>query len=224
MCKNCHSEDGNPYKVLVVDDHAGLLQTVRAQLRGRYEVVLADGGQRALSLIEEGNIPDIVILDIDMPDMDGYETLEKLRDRPETEDIPVIFLTGLDGVKDQVRGLRSGVADYIVKPFEKDILLARLRLHIEAGMERRRIRAARKKGEIVELDEEKLASLTLLTDVEKNIARLTAMGLSYREIAESLNYTVAYVKKRAVGIFDKLGIQNRQELKNLIIMRYGPKV
>ena len=90
-------------------------------------------------------------------------------------------------------------------------------------MERRRIRAARKKGEIVELDEEKLADLTLLTDVEKSIARLTAMGRSYREIAETLNYTIAYVKKRAVGIFDKLGVKNRHELKNLIIRRYEPK-
>jgi DNA-binding response OmpR family regulator len=212
------------YKILVIDDDAGLLQMIRAQLAGHYEVSLAESGAQALRLVEEGLLPDLVLLDIDMPGLDGYETLEKLRGNPETEDIPVIFLTGLDGVNDQVKGLGSGVVDYITKPFVRDVMLARLHLHLKSGMERRSMRAARKKGEIVELDEEKLASLTLLTDVEKNIARLAAVGRSYREIAETLNYTLAYVKKRAVGIFDKLGVQNRQELKNLIIRRYEPKI
>jgi DNA-binding NarL/FixJ family response regulator len=219
MFENHHSEDGNPYKVLVVDDHAGLLQTVRAQLRGCYEVVLADGGQRALSLIEEGNVPDIVLLDIDMPDMDGYETLEKLRDHPETEDIPVIFLTGLDGVKDQVRGLRSGVADYIIKPFEKDILLARLRLHIEAGMERRKMLNTVKSGLLVELDEEKFEQLTAaLDDREKRVARLIALGKKNQDIASELTYSIGGVKKFITRICDKTGF-SREELRNALVRK-----
>ncbi|MDR1510812.1 MAG: response regulator [Synergistaceae bacterium] len=217
MFKNRRSDE-SLYKVLVVDDHSGLLQTVRAQLRGCYEVVLADGGRRALSLIEEGNIPDIVLLDIDMPGMDGYETLEKLRDNPKTEDIPVIFLTGLDGVRDQVRGLRSGVADYITKPFEKDILLARLRLHIEAGMERRRIRAARKNGEIVELDEDKFNRLTETLDFrEKQIAKLVALGKRNQDIASELAYSLDYVKKLTTRIFNKTGLSDRYELRKACV-------
>jgi putative two-component system response regulator len=217
MFKNRRSDE-SLYKVLVVDDHAGLLQTVRAQLSGRYEVVLADGGRRALDLIEEGNIPDIILLDIDMPGMDGYETLGKLRDNPKTQDIPVIFLTGLDGVKDQVRGLRSGVADYITKPFEKDILLARLHPHIEAGIERREMLNTMQNALLVELDEGKFERLTeALDDREKYVARLIALGKKNQDIASELTYSIGGVKKLVVRICDKTGL-SREELKGALAL------
>jgi putative two-component system response regulator len=212
----------------VVDDDVELLKMAEQILAPQYVVSLARSGEAALRLLERnfsetGAAPDLVLLDISMPRMDGYETLKRMRENPELEDIPVVFLTGLSGVRDQVQGLSSGAEDYITKPFESEVLLARLGLHIQNSRERRELREARKSGNIVELDEDKLASLALLTDVEKNIARLAAMGRSYREIAETLGYTIAYVKKRAVGIFDKLGVENRQELKNLIIRHYKSK-
>jgi DNA-binding response OmpR family regulator len=179
MFESHRSEKGSLYKVLVVDDDASLLRMVRAQLSGHYEVILAEGGKQAFHVMEEeDSFPDIMLLDIDMPGMDGYETLKHLRAHPDTEDIPVIFLTGLDGVQDQVRGLESGVVDYIVKPFVRDILLARLRLHLDAGVERRRMRNARKNGLLVELDEEKFGQLTKTLDaMEKRAARLIVLGM-----------------------------------------------
>ncbi|MDR2780228.1 MAG: DNA-binding response regulator [Synergistaceae bacterium] len=206
------------YRILVIDDDAGLLQMIRAQLAGHYEVSLAESGIRALHLIEEGLFPDLVLLDIDMPDMNGYETLERLRGNPETEDIPVIFLTGLDDVRNQVKGLGSGVMDYITKPFVKDIMFARLRLHLEFGMERRRIRAARKNGEIVELDEDKFNRLTEALDIrEKQIAKLIALGKRNQDIASELAYSLDSVKKLATRIFNKTGLSDRYELRKACV-------
>ncbi|MDR2527609.1 MAG: response regulator [Synergistaceae bacterium] len=206
------------YKILVIDDDAALLQMVRAQLRSHYEVILAEGGEQALRLIEEGASPDIVLLDIDMPEMDGYETLEKLRANPSTEDLPVIFLTGLDGVRDQVKGLESGAVDYITKPFVRDVMLARLRLHLEAGMERRRMKRSRKNGLLVELDEEKFEWMTkTLNDREKRVAKLMILGYSNQEIAAVLVYSLDGVKKLTTRVFNKTGLPNRYELKKLFL-------
>lgn len=214
MVDNYRSEDGNLYKVLVVDDHAGLREVVSGQLAGKYEVVLAEGGEQALGLIEEGKIPDIILLDIDMPGMNGYETLEKLRKNPAAEDIPAIFLTGLNGVKDQVLGLKADVTDYITKPFEKDILLARLGLHIKLGMERRKTRNARKNGLLVELDEEKFQCLTTaLDDREKRVAKLIALGKRNQDIAEELAYSLGFVKRLTTRVFNKTGLSDRYELR-----------
>jgi len=206
------------YVVLVVDDDAGLLEMAEKTLAPHYSVSLAKSGEAALQVIERGVVPDIVLLDIAMPGLDGYETLEKLRKNPDTEDVPVIFLTGRTGVRDQVRGLSSGVADYITKPFEKDVLLARLRLHLNAGMERRRLRLARKNGTVVELDEEKFELLTrMLNNGEKEIARLIALGASNREIAANLTYSLDAVKKMTTQIYNKTGLSDRYELRKYLI-------
>lgn len=122
-------------------------------------------------------------------------TLKRLRADPDAEDIPVVFLTGLDGVSDQVKGLESGAADYITKPFERDVMLARVRLRLDAGMERRGMRIARKSGLVVELDEEKFGRLTETLDArEKRVARLIALGRKNREIASEIAYSLDGVK------------------------------
>ena len=222
MSDTGRAENEGLYKVMVVDDDAGLRQMVHAQLSGHYEVILAEGGAQALRVIEdEDSFPDIMLLDIDMPGMDGYETLKALRANPDTEDIPVIFLTGLDGVRDQVKGLESGVADYIVKPFVKDILLARLRLHLGAGMERRKMRNARKNGMLAELDEEKFAQLTeMLGDREKEVAKLMTLGHSNQDIAEILAYSLDGVKKMTSRVYNKTGLSDRYELKKTFLKKH----
>jgi putative two-component system response regulator len=223
MSENRRLENGGLYKILVIDDDAALRRMVRAQLAAHYEVILAESGEQALSLIGEelSSLPDLILLDIDMPGMDGYETLKKLRADPDAEDIPVIFLTGLDGVRDQVKGLESGVADYITKPFVKDVMLARLRLRLEAGMERRRMRSVRKSGLVIELDEEKFGQLTETLDAgEKRVARLIALGRKNREIASEISYSLDGVKKLAGRIYDKTGL-SRDELRSSVVQRSG---
>jgi putative two-component system response regulator len=96
-------------------------------LQTRYRVRAANGGLRALRLATVAPQPDLILLDVMMPDMDGYEVLARLRADPITRDIPVVFLTALDSAADEERGLQLGAVDYITKPIRPAVLLARVR-------------------------------------------------------------------------------------------------
>src|SRR5690606_16198731 len=116
---------GNVSRVLVVDDDVMLLKMAEQLLKSEYTVMLARSGWEAVSCVANGLRPDIILLDIDMPKMDGYATLRKLQELD--PDIPVIFLTGLTATEYELKGLTAGAVDYITKPFVKEILLARLK-------------------------------------------------------------------------------------------------
>ena len=112
-----------PRRVLVVDDDADIRLLLRELLSGAgYLVETAQDGRAALRVFHESPI-DIVVLDLSMPDLDGFETLERLRD---VSDVPVILLTARSGEIDKVRGFRGGADDYVVKPFGRQELLARI--------------------------------------------------------------------------------------------------
>lgn len=117
-------------KLLIVDDNLTNLKYMSVQLSGIYNVLLAKSGPQAL-LICSANIPDLILLDIDMPEMDGFETLRLLKDNPRTQDIPVIFLTATQDRVVEARALESGAMDFITKPFERRVLLHRINLHLE---------------------------------------------------------------------------------------------
>jgi len=110
--------------VLAVDDEAGILRLIKLELAAQgFRVVTANNGEEALRVAEEQR-PDIVLLDILMPDMTGLEAMRKLRDQL---DAPIILVTAKDSDQDKVRGLELGADDYIVKPFNPDELAARMR-------------------------------------------------------------------------------------------------
>jgi len=113
--------------VLVVDDTPGNLSLMSDLLRPDYKVKLAPTGERALQIVAAEK-PDLILLDIMMPDMDGYEVLRRLQFNPETEDIPVIFLTAMSATDDETVGLELGAVDYITKPVNPAITMARVRL------------------------------------------------------------------------------------------------
>jgi putative two-component system response regulator len=117
------------HKILVVDDNISSLKQIGAQLGESYEVSLAKSGAMALQICMQEK-PDLILLDIEMPDMDGFETLKRLRLNHYLGSIPVIFLTGNHGTEIEVQGLQSGARDFITKPVEKSILLHRLELHL----------------------------------------------------------------------------------------------
>ena len=113
-------------KILVVDDEADILHFLELILRERgYEVETAPGGAAALAAAREGQ-PDLVLLDIMMPQMDGWEVLKLLRIDPHTAGIPVAMISARTDPKDRMQGLQEGALDYICKPFSLDELLAKV--------------------------------------------------------------------------------------------------
>ena len=117
--------------VLIVDDIAENLQVLGELLQPSYLVKVATSGERALKIAATHPQPDIILLDVMMPVMDGYECLHRLRENPDTRKIPVIFVTALDTTEDERKGLDLGAVDYITKPIRPAIVEARVRNHLE---------------------------------------------------------------------------------------------
>jgi PAS domain S-box-containing protein len=116
--------------LLVADDDLLFRQTLEALLTGEgYDVRCAPNGQTALMFAGE-EPPELILLDIRLPDMDGFEACRRLREDPRTSRIPVIFISGLDEVTDKVKGFAAGGVDYITKPFKDEELLARVETHL----------------------------------------------------------------------------------------------
>ena len=121
----------NRANILVVDDDPCNLEILGRLLQPFYEVSAAPSGEHALQIAAGAERPDLILLDVLMPGMDGYAVLARLRDNPVTRDIPVIFVTGLDSVEDEERGLELGAVDYIAKPYRPPVVLARVRIQLE---------------------------------------------------------------------------------------------
>ena len=116
--------------LLAVDDTADNLTLLNALLSGPYKVKLANSGEKALKIAAASPAPDLILLDIMMPGMDGYEVCRQLKQQPATRDIPVIFLTARTDVESERAGLEAGAVDYVTKPFNPPVLLARVRTHL----------------------------------------------------------------------------------------------
>jgi len=123
-------------KVLVADDDAINRQVLGELLKPEYTVLLAKNGTQTLERAQR-HVPDLILLDVVMPDMDGYEVLRRLRADPHTAHIAVIFISGLDRPEDEANGLKLGAADYIAKPFNAVVVMARVALHLQLVRQRR---------------------------------------------------------------------------------------
>jgi serine phosphatase RsbU (regulator of sigma subunit) len=115
--------------VLVVDDATATLQVVHSMLKDDFKVRVATSGAKALALVKE-KPPDLILLDVTMPEMDGYEVCTILKATPEARDIPVIFLTGNTETDDETKGFEVGAVDYIHKPFSPAVVRARVHTHL----------------------------------------------------------------------------------------------
>jgi sigma-B regulation protein RsbU (phosphoserine phosphatase) len=113
--------------VLVVDDTPANIQVLMETLKDDYRIVAAVNGERALQLAISDPPPDIILLDVMMPEMDGYEVCARLKADAKTRDIPVIFITAMSDAQDETRGLELGAVDYITKPISPPVVLARVK-------------------------------------------------------------------------------------------------
>ncbi|MFA6758693.1 MAG: hybrid sensor histidine kinase/response regulator [Bacteroidales bacterium] len=119
------------YSVLIIDDvDANVLLLKLLISKAGYKILTATNGQEAIKLVEENN-PDLILLDIMMPIMDGHEVAKKLKEMPDKANIPIIFLSALSSTEDIVKGFKLGAADYITKPFNKEELLTRINHQVD---------------------------------------------------------------------------------------------
>lgn len=179
-------------KVLIVDDTPENIQVLMNLLRDEYAIVVANNGERALHLASTQPAPDIILLDVLMPGMDGYEVCTRLKRDPRTASIPVIFVTGLSDHADEQRGLDLGAVDYVHKPFTPSLVKARLRNHLELKTHR---------DNLEELVHERTRELILTQD-----AAIFGLGIlaEYRDIetGEHIRRTQLYVRLMAERLKD----------------------
>ena len=109
----------------MVDDNTTNLKVAASVLNPYYKLSMAKSGKQALNFLKK-NKPDLILLDIKMPEMDGYQTMEEIKLNPETCDIPVIFLTADTEHESEMKGIRMGALDFITKPFEESVMLGRI--------------------------------------------------------------------------------------------------
>ena len=124
-------EDKNQPTILVVDDTPDNIEVLRWVLLDEYRVIAATHGNKALKIAQTSPRPDLILLDVMMPDIDGYDVCRKLKSDPRTSKIPVIFLTTMDEAENEKTGFELGAVDYIHKPIKPSIVLARVRTHLK---------------------------------------------------------------------------------------------
>jgi len=188
------------WKVLVVEDEEKIRSLVELYLvHNEFDVVTAENGEKAIEKAEKER-PDLVVLDILLPDISGFDVCKKLRSMQGFEEIPIIFLSGLQETEAIAEGLNIGGNDYITKPFDPNVLVARInavfrRIQDGQGVEREDFREFFKK----------------LTSQERQILQCMDEGFTNKEIAGKLGLAEGKVGEYNQFIFEKLEVRNRTQ-------------
>lgn len=219
-------------QLLLVDDEPGIRESVQAYLEDNeaWKVTVASDAEEAWQTIE-GQVPDLIISDIMMPQVNGYEFLQKLKDDPRYRSIPVVFLTARGMTSDRIQGYEAGVDAYLSKPFdpeELEAIVKNLLAKTQASTENKDSGAELEKiaKELVEIKaklDDKLGGNTGitvtpppikidLTPREQSVLDLVAQGLMNKEIARELQTSVRNVEKYVSRLFGKTGTNSRTEL------------
>jgi DNA-binding NarL/FixJ family response regulator len=200
---------GNHRRLLLIDDDPNLILLVKDYLEFRgYEVITAENGREALEVLEQ-EVPDMIICDVMMPEMDGYSLVSAIRQDPKTSWIPVLFLSAKGQSQDRVKGLNIGADVYMVKPFEPEELVAQVESSLKQAS--RLIQHKDSKGGDnapkiqVPFDVE-------LTPTELRVVQFVARGMANREIAEELNVSQRTIESHVSNMLGKTGLHNRTEL------------
>lgn len=215
-------------RLLVVDDEPDLLRAVALTLRVEgYEVVTARNGAEAIVRVAE-SVPDLVISDIRMPEVNGHTLVRYLRDSPRTNLIPVIFLTAKDTTADRIAGFRSGVDAYITKPFEPEELLAAISGILDRVRRTHAVIArsldlpahgAPPPAGASSADTSSAELVEKLTEAEERVALCVSRGLSNKEIAAELRISVRTVESHVRHILAKRNWSSRVDIARHVIVR-----
>jgi DNA-binding NarL/FixJ family response regulator len=195
-------------KLLLIDDDPNLILLVKDYLEFRgYNVDTAENGREALELLDN-LVPDMIICDVMMPEMDGYTLVKHIRQEPVTNRIPVLFLSAKGQSQDRVKGLNEGADVYMSKPFEPEELVAQ----VESSLKQiKRWEIGRPKG----IDGEPTIVVphnVELTPTETKVVQLVAKGMANREIANQLSVSQRTIESHVSNMLNKTSLNNRTEL------------
>ncbi len=195
-------------KLLLIDDDPNLILLVKDYLEFRgYHVMTAENGREALDILEQ-NIPDMIICDVMMPEMDGYALVQHIREEPRTNRIPVLFLSAKGQSQDRVKGLNEGADVYMVKPFEPEELVAQ----VESSLNQiKRWQQGRNVG-LEGAPTIHVPHNVELTPTELKVVQLVAKGMANREIAEKLKVSQRTIESHVSNMLNKTSLNNRTEL------------
>ena len=189
------------YSILLVDDELINIKILSDVLKDEYEVIFATGAEEGICRAIESK-PDIILLDIMMPEMDGYEVCSRLQSDTRTARIPVIFVTALGSTAQEVKGLDTGAIDYVTKPINGDIVKARIRNHLKY-----------KNAVLTSLIPEQLVdhAMESMTDRQREIFEWVKKGKTNWEIAKIIGCSEENVKYHMKNILRTLGSYNRTQ-------------
>jgi DNA-binding NarL/FixJ family response regulator len=196
------------HQLLLIDDDPNLILLVKDYLEFRgYEVLTAENGREALEILEQ-HIPDMIICDVMMPEMDGYDLVESVRQDPRTNWIPILFLSAKGQSQDRVKGLNKGADVYMVKPFEPEELVAQVESSLKQSL---RLMDRSPKG-TDNAQKIKVPQNVELTPTELKVVQLVAQGMANREIADKLNVSQRTIESHVSNMLNKTSLHNRTEL------------
>jgi DNA-binding NarL/FixJ family response regulator len=195
--------------LLLIDDDPNLVVLVKdyLELRG-YVVEAAKNGRDALRLLEKG-LPNLIICDVMMPEMDGYTFVKRVRENPQTNWLPILFLSAKGQMQDRVAGLSKGADVYMVKPFEPDELVAQIEASLKQASRMRQVPATAEVESGVSLQ---VPFDVELTPTEQKVIQLVARGMANREIAQDLSVSQRTVESHVSNMLGKTQLSNRTEL------------
>lgn len=193
-----HTSEPSKPRVVVVDDQPQILDLLRYMLMySGNDVFFYSTAATALEAVER-NQPDIILLDINMPEMSGFQLCEKIKQKPGLKETPVIFLSGLCSPEDKVHGFRAGAVDYITKPFQLDEVQARVSTHIRLARAEAELRHQNEQLERTVL----LRTTELRMDIEERERVEARLALQIEATQEAFNYTI-YALARAAESNDE---------------------
>ena len=196
-------------KLLLIDDDPNLILLVKDYLEFRgYQVMTAENGREALDILEQ-NIPDMIICDVMMPEMDGYSLVNHIREEPRTNRIPVLFLSAKGQSQDRVKGLNEGADVYMVKPFEPEELVAQVESSLNQIKRWQQGRPIGLDGGVPTIH---VPHHVELTPTELKVVQLVAKGMANREIAEKLKVSQRTIESHVSNMLNKTSLNNRTEL------------
>jgi DNA-binding response OmpR family regulator len=194
----------SPSTILIVDDEPINIDLLRETLKTKYRLIIATRGEQAYSLAVSKK-PDLILMDVMMPGMDGFETCEKIKDNPETSHIPIVFVTALNEVEDKSVGYEMGGSDYITKPFEMYDVLTCIETHLNV------IKLAKRVKELEKNDSEDPQSNTIIKKLNDLISSVSSNAQIIKLFWTSIEPIIkkhateelpSHISKKIIGVGD----------------------